>query len=389
MRLLACLAFTVCALAASAQSPWQLEPSETTADLRGIHAVGGGVVWASGTGGTVLRSEDSGFEWQQCATPPGAEKLDFRAIWGVDDQTAIVMSSGPGALSRLFKTTDGCAHWTLVFTNPEPGGFYDGMLFLNPKQGLLWGDPTTSSPRIAPVEGGYFAFRIRATNDGGRTWVPVVALASPAVAGQELYPLPGESFFAASNSSAVARAPWLWLGTSGSRVLRTALIDAPFSYGICAGAGDPYSRHCGIPWTRWTSAKAPLASGPTAGIFSLAFRNSSDGIAVGGDYTKPGEQKGTAAWTRDGGAHWTAPATGPGGYRSAVGYDPNLHAWIAVGPNGSDISRDGGRTWAPLEHAPANLPKGGEWNALSLPWAVGPHGRIGKLNPEAIAGHAR
>ncbi len=84
------------ACTAQTGSPWQMEPSETTADLRGIHAVGGGVVWASGTGGTVLRSQDSGFEWQQCAIPPGAEKLDFRAIWAWDDETAIVMSSGAG-----------------------------------------------------------------------------------------------------------------------------------------------------------------------------------------------------------------------------------------------------------------------------------------------------
>jgi len=26
-----------------------------------------------------------------------------------------------------------------------------------------------------------------------------------------------------------------------------------------------------------------------------------------------------------------------------------------------------------------------DWNALSLPFVVGPHGRIGKLNPKALA----
>src|SRR5580658_7765235 len=83
---------TICllaALAAGAQTaghsgPWELEVSGSTAGLRGIHAVGGGVVWASGTGGTILRSEDGGYEWQQCATPPGPSKLDFRGIWAWD-----------------------------------------------------------------------------------------------------------------------------------------------------------------------------------------------------------------------------------------------------------------------------------------------------------------
>jgi len=50
------LAFIAAVAAAPAQ--WQLQTSNTTADLRGIHSVGGGVAWASGTRGTVLRTED-------------------------------------------------------------------------------------------------------------------------------------------------------------------------------------------------------------------------------------------------------------------------------------------------------------------------------------------
>ena len=46
-------------------------------------------------------------------------------------------------------------------------------------------------------------------------------------------------------------------------------------------------------------------------------------------------------------------------------------AWIAVGTNGSDVSYDDGKTWSPLDD--------GKWNALNLPWVVGPEGRIAKL----------
>lgn len=92
----------VCGIAAGqttgTSGPWVLEKSGTTAGLRGIHAVGGGVAWASGTNGTVLRTEDGGYEWQSCAMPPGAEKLDFRGVWAWDDNTAMVMSSGTGDL---------------------------------------------------------------------------------------------------------------------------------------------------------------------------------------------------------------------------------------------------------------------------------------------------
>ena len=105
-----------------------MESSGTTADLRGIDNVGGGVAWASGTNGTVLRTEDGGYLWQACAIPPGAEHLDFRGVQAFDANTAIVMSSGKGDLSRLYKTTDGCHTWKLVFTNPYPEGFWDAVV---------------------------------------------------------------------------------------------------------------------------------------------------------------------------------------------------------------------------------------------------------------------
>ena len=66
----------------------------------------------------MLRTEDGGYLWQTCAIPPGAEKLDFRGVQAFDENTAIVMSSGPGDQSRLYKTTDGCQTWKLLFTNP-------------------------------------------------------------------------------------------------------------------------------------------------------------------------------------------------------------------------------------------------------------------------------
>ena len=135
---------TICVLAAlvaGAQStkhsgPWELEESGSTAGLRGIYAVGGGVVWASGTDGTILRSEDTGYLWQQCSTPPGAGKLDFRAVWAWDARGALALSSGPGDQSRLYQTTDGCSSWKLLLTNPDAAGFWDGILFLTGDTGL-------------------------------------------------------------------------------------------------------------------------------------------------------------------------------------------------------------------------------------------------------------
>src|SRR5271170_6721594 len=124
-----------------AQAQWDIESSGTTADLRGIDNVGGGVAWASGTNGTVLRTEDGGYLWQTCTIPPGAEKLDFRGIQAFDANTAIVMSSGKGDLSRLYKTTDGCHSWKLIFTNPDKDGFWDSIQLSDGRAGWLLGDP--------------------------------------------------------------------------------------------------------------------------------------------------------------------------------------------------------------------------------------------------------
>jgi photosystem II stability/assembly factor-like uncharacterized protein len=95
----------------NASAQWVLQESQTTADLRGIDSVNEEVVWASGTNGIVLRTTDGGEHWQTCTTPTAAERLDFRAVQGFDAHTAIVMSSGMGALSRLYKTTDDCRSW--------------------------------------------------------------------------------------------------------------------------------------------------------------------------------------------------------------------------------------------------------------------------------------
>jgi photosystem II stability/assembly factor-like uncharacterized protein len=335
------LVSTICllaALVAGAQTaghsgPWELEVSGSSAGLRGIHAVGGGVVWAAGTGGTILRSEDTGYLWQQCSTPPGADNLDFRAVWARDARSALALSSGPGHQSRLYQTTDGCTSWKLLLSNPDAAGFWDGLLFLDRQRGVLYGDPVQAAGRTDHVR-----FGLLVTHDRGKTWS----------SGAELQPLPGESAFAASNSALTASGGWVWLGTSKARVLRTRDLIT------------------------WQSAQTPLASGSdSSGVFSLAFRDQMHGIAVGGDFRRPNDATGTAAFTSDGGEHWRAAGKPPHGYRSAVAWDAGEQAWITVGSNGSDISYDDGNTWQWLDS--------GNWNALSLPWAVGPKGQIGKL----------
>ncbi|HEX4064381.1 MAG TPA: hypothetical protein VHZ09_00040 [Acidobacteriaceae bacterium] len=338
--------------------PWVLEQSGTTAGLRGIHAVGGGVAWASGSNGTVLRTEDGGYEWQSCAMPPGAQTLDFRGIWAFDDQTAIVMASGSGDASRLYKTTDGCSHWTLLFTNPDKDGFWDAMVFASRTRGFLLGDPVN----------GQFSFFT--TTDGGQTWQRSEAAGLQAGSG-------ATGAFAASNSALLGaeREP-VAFGTVGSYFYSQSFVGA-IHFPMTPGSPLKMTE-------QWRKHSVPLAEGgEAAGIFSLGWHEGDVPgygyalVAVGGDYTKPNESAGTAAWSADGGKTWTAAAKPPHGYRSAVAWDADAKAWITVGTNGSDISYDDGKSWVLLDGAETR----GNWNALSLPWVVGPQGQIGKLDP--------
>jgi photosystem II stability/assembly factor-like uncharacterized protein len=317
-------------------APWQLQNSGTSAALRGIHRVSNAVAWASGTGGTVLSTVDGGNTWRTCAIAPGADQLDFRAVWAWDTQTAVAMSSGPGDLSRAYKTTDGCRSWSLLYTNPDKAGFWDALQYWNKDEGVILGDP---------VNGVFTVLTFFSSGaELSRALMPSVFNARNFGA------------FAASNSalalgdrSKPGQGPDLWIGMGGK------------------GGAKILALHM----NQWTDSAVPMASGSdSSGIYSLSFKGPRIGIAVGGDYEKPNEVSGTAAWTADGGLNWTAAIHPPHGYRSAVAWDAASKSWIAAGTNGSDTSADDGRTWQSLDDA--------QWNAISLPWIVGPKGRIAR-----------
>ena len=96
----------IVALSTTATSQWVKQTVNTTASFRGLSVVSEKIVWASGTGGTVIKTVDGGNAWK-VMTVPGAEKLDFRDIEAFDANTAYILSIGNGDASRIYKTTDG------------------------------------------------------------------------------------------------------------------------------------------------------------------------------------------------------------------------------------------------------------------------------------------
>src|SRR5262245_18265181 len=103
-------------LAAAPQ--WTALTSGVSATLRGVSTISDTVAWASGSGSTVLRTADGGQTWQALAVT--GDRLDFRDVDAIDARTAYALSIGNGPASRIYKTTDAGATWTLQYTNQDP-----------------------------------------------------------------------------------------------------------------------------------------------------------------------------------------------------------------------------------------------------------------------------
>ncbi|HUS00068.1 MAG TPA: hypothetical protein VMZ26_18540, partial [Pyrinomonadaceae bacterium] len=124
--------------ASSAQ--WIKQSVNTTASFRGLSVANQKVVWASGTGGSVIKTTDGGKKWKVMIVP-GAEKLDFRDIEAFDANTAYILSIGNGESSRIYKTIDGGATWNLQFTNKNEKAFFDAIACWDSKNCIAMSDP--------------------------------------------------------------------------------------------------------------------------------------------------------------------------------------------------------------------------------------------------------
>ncbi|MEV6570813.1 oxidoreductase [Streptomyces sp. NPDC051577] len=309
--------------------------------FRGLAAVDRSTAWLAGSKGTVLRTVDGGRAWRD-VSPPGAvaEGGELRDIEAFDARRAVALSIGEGEASRVLRTEDGGATWTEAFRNPDPRAFYDCLAFFDSRHGLAVSDP---------VDG---KFRVLSTDDGGRNWHVLADAGMPAA-------LPGEAGFAASGQCLVtAGSRDVWLATGGSTVARVL--------------------HSADRGRTWRVAESPVPAGdPARGVFALAFRDRTTGLAVGGDYRTGEASPRAAAVSADGGRTWRPSATPPPAYRSGVAWHPYLRtAALAVGPTGTDVTLDGGRTWRALE--------AGSYDTVDCAtdggcWASGEKGRVARL----------
>jgi photosystem II stability/assembly factor-like uncharacterized protein len=317
---------------------WRLVDTGTSLHFRGLAVVSKKVVWLGGYDGTVLRTLDGGASWQN-VSPAGASALQFRDISAFNRNDAVAMAAGTGTDSRLYMTSDGGRTWELAYENTDPAAFFDCMSFYNPRHGLVLSDP---------VDG---KFRVLATDNGGATWTVLPNQGMPPA-------LDGEAGFAASGECLTTVGRDAWFGSGGASAARIF--------------------HSGDGGLTWNVQTAPVESGPTAGVFGLAFDRRGRGIAVGGDFAAPTAHDNVAAYSRFGAA-WRSAATQPGGYRSGVTFLPpqsGQQTAVAVGLTGSDVTYDAGRHWTTFDTGQFDTVMCGHGGSC---WASGDLGRVAIL----------
>ena len=316
-----------------AQSPeWKQFQSPGKASLRGLSPISEQVCWASGSGGTWLKTEDGGASWQT-GTVAGLDTVDFRSIHAFDAQTAVAASAGQPAV--IYRTEDGGKTWNKVH---QEGGeaFFDAIQFIDAQRGYVLGDPIRGK------------WMILETLDGGRSWHSLAKLPDA---------VQGEAAFAASSSSMLADSEGLVFATGGTVSRLHRYTFASQSWGV-------------------RELTDMLQGEPSQGVFAATSLPGAEGLVlVGGDYLKPDYRIANALLVV--GEVTTSTSEGPNGYRSGVAYLQDKGWVVAVGPSGSDFSSNGAHSWQPFSttgyHAVKAAPGG---KAL---WASGGQGRLGKL----------
>lgn len=273
--------------------------------IRAIIAVSADELLFAGSRGDIGLTEDGGKTWDiEYIKYQDSISPHFRSLAKTTSSVFALSIANP---ALLYKITFG--EKKIVYKEENDNVFYDAMTFLDDKTGIAIGDPMNGCTSIIM------------TNDGGETWKKIDCANLPEVK-------EGEASFAASNTNIGFYKNNIWVVTGGTRarVLKSAdkgktwkMIETPFIQG----------------------------NGPQ-GIYSVDFYNENIGIIMGGDFSKPNENKANKAITTDGGKTWTLVADGEApNYKSCVKYIPGTKGKevMAVGKTGVSFSYDGGRTW--------------------------------------------
>jgi len=263
-----------------------------------------GTLWAGAHEGTFLRSTDGGATWQ-VGRVEGHEGLQFRNVEAFDARSAVLVSAGTGAESRILRTEDGGVTWEETFVMDEPEGFLSCVAFADPDVGIVFGDT---------FDGALYILR---TEDGGRSWARV--------AGDLPEPLGAEGGFAASGTCARS-------GANGALHIATGNGDRARLLTSEDGGAT------------WAATDLPLDGGSGRGAATLAVRADGTMFAMGGTIGR-GAQGVRVARSYDGDAWEPLDRLPFDGAVYGSAFVPGSAGVVAVGPDGVALSDDLGESW--------------------------------------------
>lgn len=328
------------------QSKIEIITEQKGISLRGLSIPNNKVIWASGSKGSIAKSNDGGnhFEWMQVK---GYEQRDFRAIHAFDDKEAIIVAvSSPGI---ILKTKDGGMSWYKVYENSDTAIFLDAIQFKDDQNGMVIGDPIHH--HIVLLE----------TKDRGESWQQIQHKFFKS------HVKKGESFFASSSTN--------------------LCFDFQHLFFV---SGGMHSRF----WENGHAKDIPIIKGGTStGANSIAISpNQNTIVIVGGDFTKDQiSDKNFVRLDRFRKLHnehkrvfkyqWLVNTTVqlPGGYKSCVQFINNKNL-VACGTSGVDFSDNLGEKWDRISDQSFHVLKvqPGTQNVFF----AGSGGRIGRYNFE-------
>jgi len=303
--------------------------------IRGLSVVDDSTAWISGSRGNIAKTTDGGntWKWQQVK---GFEKADFRGIEAFSAKEAVIMSSGTPAL--ILKTTDGGNTWTEKYRNADTSYFFDAIAFETPKHGFVLGDPINNK------------FVLMETKDGGETW---------AMFKNRPDAFPGEAAFAASGTCLRVDKNEVVIVTGGSQARQ---LDYVIKSNL---------------WDYWA---LPITHGKAScGAFSFAKADDhSSKIYIGGDYSSDHKTDSVASYIKYVDNSINTPIRSPSGFQSCVEYLKD-QTFLSTGTPGSNITVDGGKTWAKIDDVSYNVCRKAKKGKLIL--LAGDRGKIAIFKP--------
>ncbi len=385
--------------------------SPLTGAIWGVRIVTSSVGWgwgsdsseiASADEGVLLRTDDAGATWRTQFRAPGIEFIDFSCA---DSMTAWAAGRDAGHPDRLvlYATTDGGERWTEAVPPADEDVTYEALGALGPGRAILLQAVWSRGAGSGEVVG----TRIWRTSDGGAHWTPPATLAGAHVVAVSFSS--AERGWAAGAAGSIwttedggagwrrqyrptadlglaavdSRGDDVWaVGSRGflhsfdgglmwqladdvhgrlvsfSDTLGGWIVEGTV-YRRTMDGGQTWSRVTSAPQTAVTSLQAVaggvvwgaadhvilspdggehwLRAGERRGLNAVAARNARQAWAVGGD--------GVIVGTRDGGETWATQASGTSVDLVDVCFVSGVRGW-AVGGEGLIVrTGDGGRHW--------------------------------------------